>query len=70
MWTLYNMSCLHTAIPTPSFCGFWHSHPYIPLHFVFIKHNSTYKVYSLQTGVLALWPWYKVDPDHDGYSGL
>ena len=32
--SLYNMSCLHTAIPTPSFCGFWHGHPYIPLHFL------------------------------------
>ena len=31
---LYNMSCLHTAIPTRSFCGFWHGHPYIPLHFL------------------------------------
>ena len=27
------MSCLHTAIPTPSFCSFWHGHPYIPIHF-------------------------------------
>ena len=29
---LYNISCLYTAIHTPSFCGFWHRHPYIPLH--------------------------------------
>ena len=28
------MSCLHTAIPTPSFCSFWHSHPYTPIHFL------------------------------------
>ena len=28
------MSCLHTAIPTPSFCSFWHGHPYIPIHFL------------------------------------
>ena len=21
------MACLHSAFPTPSFCGFWHSHP-------------------------------------------
>ena len=26
-------SCLYTAIPIPSFCGFWHRHLYIPLHF-------------------------------------
>ena len=31
VYSLY-MSCLHTAIPTPSFCSFWHCHPYIPLH--------------------------------------
>ena len=30
---LYNMFCLHTAIPTPRCRGFRHSHPYIPLHF-------------------------------------
>ena len=30
------MSCLHTTIHTPSFCGFWYGHPYIPLHF-FLK---------------------------------
>ena len=30
---LYNWFCLYTAIPTPSFCGFWHCHPYIPQHF-------------------------------------
>ena len=30
---MYFLSCLHTAIPTPNFCGFWHSHSYIPLHF-------------------------------------
>ena len=29
----YNLSCLYTAIHTPSFCGFRHCHPYIPLHF-------------------------------------
>ena len=28
------MSSLHTAIPTPSFCSFWHGHPYIPIHFL------------------------------------
>ena len=28
------MSCLPTAIPIPSFCSFWHCHPYIPLHFL------------------------------------
>ena len=28
------MSCLHTAIPTPSFFSFWHENPYIPLHFL------------------------------------
>ena len=31
---LYNMSSLHTLIPTPSFCSFWHGHPYIPIHFL------------------------------------
>ena len=37
------MSSLHTAIPTPSFCSFWHGHPYIPIHFLkmfFILYNS------------------------------
>ena len=29
----YNLSCLYTAISTPSFCDFWHCHPYISLHF-------------------------------------
>ena len=24
--SLYNMSCLHNAIPASSFCGVWHSH--------------------------------------------
>ena len=33
VYCLYALSFLHTAIPTPSFCGFWHCHPYIPLHF-------------------------------------
>ena len=28
------MSSLHTAISTPSFCSFWHGHPYIPIHFL------------------------------------
>ena len=28
------MSSLHTAIPTSSFCSFWHGHPYIPIHFL------------------------------------
>ena len=28
------MSSLHAAIPTPSFCSFWHGHPYIPIHFL------------------------------------
>ena len=26
-------ACMHTDIHTPSCCGFWHSHPDIPLHF-------------------------------------
>ena len=32
--SLYVLSCLVTAIPIPipSFCCFWHCHPYIPLH--------------------------------------
>ena len=30
------MSSLHTAIPTPSFCSFWHGHPYIPIHFLLV----------------------------------
>ena len=34
VYSLYNMSFLHTAIPTPSFCSFWHGHPYIPIHFL------------------------------------
>ena len=28
------MCCLYTATSTPSFCRFWHGHPYIPLHFL------------------------------------
>ena len=28
------MSSLYTAISTPSFCSFWHGHPYIPIHFL------------------------------------
>ena len=59
--SLYNMSCLHTAIPTPSFCGFWHGHPYIPLHFLkmflylfasFFLHKGTIK-YVLQLKLLS-----------------
>ena len=29
------MSRLHSATPTPSFCGFWHGHQYIFLHFLY-----------------------------------
>ena len=32
MVTCVVLSGLHTAIPILSFCGFWHCHPYIPLH--------------------------------------
>ena len=43
------MSCLHTAIPTPSFCSFWHGHPYIPIHFLkmffILVHNSLEGMY-------------------------
>ena len=39
------MSCLHTAIPTPSFCSFWHGHPYIPIHFL-----KMFFIYSDDTG--------------------
>ena len=27
------LCCLHTAIHISSLCGFWHCHPYIPIHF-------------------------------------
>ena len=23
---------VHIGIPTPCLCGFWHGHPYIPVH--------------------------------------
>ena len=44
--SFYNMSCLYTAISTPSFCGFWHCHPYIPLHFwrMFFILTNTHRV--------------------------
>ena len=35
-YTLYlcsHLCCLHTAIHISSLCGFWHCHPYIPIHF-------------------------------------
>ena len=44
------MSCLHTAIPTPSFCSFWHGHPYIPIHFL--------KMFFI---LVAIW---STKPDH------
>ena len=28
-----HLCCLHTAIHISSLCGFWHCHPYIPIHF-------------------------------------
>ena len=45
------MSCLTTAILTPSFCSFWHCHPYIPLHFlkmfsILYNYELTSLVYS------------------------
>ena len=27
------LCCLHSAIHISSLCGFWHCHPYIPIHF-------------------------------------
>ena len=50
--SLYNMSCLHTAIPTPSFCGFWHGHPYIPLHF--LKMFLYFVLYNLSVNVIIM----------------
>ena len=38
------MSSLHIAIPTPSFCSFWHGHPYIPIHFLKMFFILVYKV--------------------------
>ena len=23
---------MHNGVPTPCLCGFWHGHPYIPVH--------------------------------------
>ena len=40
------MSSLHTAIPTPSFCSFWHSHPYIPIHFLKMFYILYIHIYS------------------------
>ena len=45
----YNLSCLYTAIPTPSFCGFWHCG--IPTSFnifgnVFITCLCTFLLYN------------------------
>ena len=35
----YALSCLHTVIPTPSFCGFWHCYLYLPFKFWLIGHS-------------------------------
>ena len=43
------MSSLHTAIPTPSFCSFWHGHPYIPIHFL----KMFFILYIVDTGSFA-----------------
>ena len=61
----YNLSCLYTTILTPSFCGIWHCHPYIPLHFwkmffilgyiPFFLHNSTPKEDVVLTSFF--WNW-------------
>ena len=34
MYSLKDLSCLHTAIPTPSSCGVCHCHPCTPLQSV------------------------------------
>ena len=52
--SLFMPSCPHTVIPTHSFCGFWHCHPYIPLHVW--KMFSTAIHVSLCTSILILTP--------------
>ena len=46
-----SLTCLHTAVPTPRFCGFWHGHSYIFAHFyeiilVSLVFHSTVHVYT------------------------
>jgi len=42
----YALSCLHTAIPVPSFCGFGHSHTCIPPYFAFFDSYDSYYSYD------------------------
>ena len=44
------MSSLHTVIPTPNFCSFWHGHPYILLHFLKMFYILYYCVVALVQG--------------------
>ena len=45
-WVEQRNKGAHTAIPTPSFCVFWHSHPYIfqsACLYPFFLYNSSLK---------------------------
>ena len=46
-----HLCCLHTAIHISSLCGFWHCHPYIPIHFwkmffILVLHIGTVLYYD------------------------
>ena len=44
--SLYDMSCLHTAISIPRFSGLWYDHLYILLHFL--------KMFSILVEIIQL----------------